>query len=296
MMVENFGSSDKEEEMERPPSICDGDLTDHIVIEPLEEGIEDSHERVHRYEKGIFNPNKVYDNTVGIAGVGALGSQVAIDLIKLGVSIFLIDPDEIEASNLSRSFYTDEDIGRPKPTALAKRLKKFRLVEGQRIEGFWYRTEKFKEKFPEKLKEIDLMVIAIDNDAGVIRAIKIAKEMGIPYVVSSISENSYLLRVFAESDPRNSEGCYWDYHPGKDPEEEDGCPCPDAMASPSIIYPHSISGGWVGFAVKAILNEEELGYKEININLKEGKILKRSGIESRKDCPICNRDMTGEDI
>ncbi len=286
-MEGNFGKSNEKEEIERPPSICDGDLTDHIVIEPLEEGVENSHERVHRYEKSIFDPEKIYGKTVAVCGVGALGSQVAKDLVKLGTSVFLIDPDEVSPSNLSRSFYSKEDIGDPKAIALSKRLEKFRMIEGQSIEGFWYKTSKFQEKFPEKLEEIDLVVIAIDNDAGVIETLKICHEFQIPYVLSVISENSYLFRVFIDDDPKNTEGCYWDYHPKMDPEDDDEDPCADAMASPSIIYPHSTSGGWVGFVVKAILNDEELDYREINVNLKEANVFKRDGVESRKDCPVC---------
>jgi len=62
--------------------------------------------------------------TVGIVGVGGLGSMVAEQLSRLGVGeVVLVDPDEVEESNLSRiSGVFDHQIGEPKVTALRNHL------------------------------------------------------------------------------------------------------------------------------------------------------------------------------
>ncbi|MGI6393156.1 MAG: sulfur carrier protein ThiS adenylyltransferase ThiF [bacterium] len=63
--------------------------------------------------------------TVGIAGCGGLGSNVAISLARSGVGTLIIaDFDEVEASNLNRQHYFLEDVGKLKVSALFEHLKK----------------------------------------------------------------------------------------------------------------------------------------------------------------------------
>ena len=61
---------------------------------------------------------------VAIFGAGSLGSMIAETMVRNGVSaVHLIDPDRVEAVNLSRSTYTSADIGNLKVDALANRLQ-----------------------------------------------------------------------------------------------------------------------------------------------------------------------------
>lgn len=60
---------------------------------------------------------------VGIAGLGGLGSNIAILLARLGVGrLVLVDFDTVEVSNLNRQHYTMRDLGRPKADALRDQL------------------------------------------------------------------------------------------------------------------------------------------------------------------------------
>jgi len=60
---------------------------------------------------------------VGIAGLGGLGSAVALALARMGAGeLVLVDFDVVEPSNLNRQHYTVEDIGRPKTDATARRI------------------------------------------------------------------------------------------------------------------------------------------------------------------------------
>jgi len=57
--------------------------------------------------------------TVGIAGLGGLGSTVAVALARIGVGrLILADFDVVEPSNLNRQQYFISHIGRPKTEAL----------------------------------------------------------------------------------------------------------------------------------------------------------------------------------
>jgi proteasome lid subunit RPN8/RPN11 len=58
-----------------------------------------------------------------VAGCGSVGSYVAEQLARSGVGgLTLLDPERVEAENLSRSAFTSGDLGRPKVEALAGRL------------------------------------------------------------------------------------------------------------------------------------------------------------------------------
>lgn len=67
---------------------------------------------------------KVKQGHVAIAGLGGLGSNVAIYLARMGVgSLHLIDFDTVDASNLNRQMYRICDLGKFKADALAEELQ-----------------------------------------------------------------------------------------------------------------------------------------------------------------------------
>ncbi len=62
---------------------------------------------------------------VGIAGVGGIGSNVAVHLVRAGcTSLKLVDFDRVELSNLNRQFYFVDQIGGFKVDMLQKNLMK----------------------------------------------------------------------------------------------------------------------------------------------------------------------------
>ncbi len=62
--------------------------------------------------------------TVGIAGLGGLGSNIAVHLARLGVGhLVLVDFDVVDVTNLNRQHYTMKDLGVPKTLALLEQLE-----------------------------------------------------------------------------------------------------------------------------------------------------------------------------
>ena len=62
--------------------------------------------------------------SVGIAGLGGLGSNIAVHLARLGVGrLVLVDFDTVDVTNLNRQHYTMKDIGVPKTLALLEQLE-----------------------------------------------------------------------------------------------------------------------------------------------------------------------------
>ncbi len=83
-----------------------------------------------KLEKAIFSRHDpkvlaaLRSATVGIAGAGGLGSNIAIALARAGAgSLILADFDRIEPSNLNRQQYTVKQIGLRKVKALRANLK-----------------------------------------------------------------------------------------------------------------------------------------------------------------------------
>ena len=76
---------------------------------------------VARHTPGVHE--SVRRGTVGIAGLGGLGSTVAVALARTGVGkLILADFDVLEPSNLNRQQYTIEQIGMYKADALRQVL------------------------------------------------------------------------------------------------------------------------------------------------------------------------------
>lgn len=71
----------------------------------------------------FFNPAKKIDKEIHIVGCGAIGSYVALQLVKLGcTNINLWDFDIVEPHNITNQVYTSKDIPLPKTVALKQHL------------------------------------------------------------------------------------------------------------------------------------------------------------------------------
>lgn len=60
---------------------------------------------------------------IGIAGVGGIGSNVAVNLVRSGIrELTIVDFDRIETSNLNRQFYFADQVGKKKVDMLTVNL------------------------------------------------------------------------------------------------------------------------------------------------------------------------------
>lgn len=67
---------------------------------------------------------KLADGHVAIAGLGGLGSNIAVALTRIGVGhLHLIDFDRVDITNLNRQQYFLDDVGRYKTEAIVKLLR-----------------------------------------------------------------------------------------------------------------------------------------------------------------------------
>lgn len=100
----------------------DKDLIDGDELTFIEKGKKPNKDEleelmVSRHTKGVFE--KLKKSTIGVAGLGGLGSNIAIALARIGVGkLVLVDFDVVEPSNLNRQQYYIRHIGMYKTDAI----------------------------------------------------------------------------------------------------------------------------------------------------------------------------------
>ena len=97
--------------------------------------------------------------TVGIAGLGGLGSNVAVALARTGIGkLILVDFDEVEESNLNRQQYFISQVGTLKSTALKENLTEINPEVELEVINKKITSENFKEIF----KSADIVAECLD--------------------------------------------------------------------------------------------------------------------------------------
>lgn len=77
---------------------------------------------IKRHTKPVYE--KLQRAKVAIAGLGGLGSHIAVALVRAGVGhLYLVDFDKVDVSNLNRQYYRACHIGTYKTEALKEELK-----------------------------------------------------------------------------------------------------------------------------------------------------------------------------
>ena len=72
----------------------------------------------------VFSPEQFGDTPVHVIGVGATGSNIALEIAKLGVkNLSIWDFDHVEGHNLANQKYGPQHIGMPKVEACADVIK-----------------------------------------------------------------------------------------------------------------------------------------------------------------------------
>ncbi|MDP2933961.1 MAG: ThiF family adenylyltransferase, partial [bacterium] len=90
---------------------------------------------IERHGKSVHK--KLKSATVGIAGLGGLGSNVAVSLARIGVGkIVIADFDLVEPSNLNRQQYFVEQLGTNKVAGLTEnlmRINPYIKIDGRQV-------------------------------------------------------------------------------------------------------------------------------------------------------------------
>jgi len=103
---------------------------------------------------------KLRNSTIGIAGLGGLGSNAAIALARAGIGrLVLVDFDVIEESNLTRQYYFTDQIGKPKTIALQDNIKK--INPNVIIDSYDEKLER--GSMEKRFRDVDVVIEALDS-------------------------------------------------------------------------------------------------------------------------------------
>jgi sulfur carrier protein ThiS adenylyltransferase len=140
-----------------------------------------------RHTPGIHQ--RIKKSVVGIAGLGGLGSAVAIALARIGVGrLILVDFDVVEPSNLNRQQYFIHQIGMPKVDALQENLLKINP---------YVRIRTYKEKLDRNnveriFEEAEVVVEAFDRaDEKAMLINMVSEKMSDKYIVAASGVAGY---------------------------------------------------------------------------------------------------------
>jgi adenylyltransferase/sulfurtransferase len=115
-----------------------------------------------------------------IIGAGGLGGPIALSLAAAGIELVILDPDDVELSNLHRQLqFTTQDLGQPKATRLAG-LVVARGGTARGVVGRWR-----PEDADEHTQDADLLVDASDDPATKFAAADWAVANGRAYVIAA---------------------------------------------------------------------------------------------------------------
>ena len=140
-----------------------------------------------RHTPGIHK--KIKKSVVGVAGLGGLGSAIAVALARVGVGrLILVDFDVVEPSNLNRQQYFVHQIGMPKVEALQKNIA---------VINPYVRVQTYQEKLDRNngeriFQEAEVVVEAFDRAEEKAMLINIVSEkMPDKYIVAASGVAGY---------------------------------------------------------------------------------------------------------
>jgi len=113
---------------------------------------------IARHTPGIYA--KLKASCVGIAGVGGLGSSIAVALGRIGVGkLILVDYDVVEPSNLNRQQFFIDQIGEAKVEAMRLNLEHINPF----VEVVSHQVFVTPENIPDLFGQVDVLVEAFDG-------------------------------------------------------------------------------------------------------------------------------------
>lgn len=229
---------------------------------------------------GEEGQQKLIDGKVVVIGCGALGSNIAILLVRAGVGkVSIIDRDFIEEHNLQRQvLFNEEDIkaGLPKAAAAARHLKEANSsveVEGIVADVNYTNIEKF-------CAGADVILDGLDNAGTRFLINDVSLKHGIPWVYGgAIATTGMTMTIIPGQTP-----CLRCISPAlPDPATTPTCETAGILGT----VPAVIGSLQATEAMKLLINPGEISRELIVIDVWKGSFDKLK-MERRESCPACH--------
>lgn len=135
-----------------------------------------------------WNQDRLRDARVMVVGTGAIGNEVIKNLALLGFGyLFLVDFDDVEPSNLSRTvLFRENDVGRHKVEVAAERARELALAPTFRLDAF--HGDVVWDLGTGVFREMDLVLGCLDNLEARIAVNRQCRLAGRPWIDSGIRQ------------------------------------------------------------------------------------------------------------
>ena len=145
-----------------------------------------------------WDQEKLAQAKVLVVGAGALGNEVLKNLALLGVgNVYIVDFDEIEESNLTRSvLFRSRDCGRPKAEAAAEALADINPAMNVK----WRLANIRNEVGLGRFRDVDVVICSLDNREARLWVNRSCWKVNTPWIDGGIQEINGVVKVFAPPD------------------------------------------------------------------------------------------------
>ena len=143
---------------------------------------------------------------VAVAGLGGLGSNIAVMLARSGIGhLLLVDFDTVDVTNLNRQIIaTRKTVGKYKTEVMKERMLEINPDVKVEIHDCFFLPENAKD-FP--FEEYDYIVDAVDTVTAKISLVMKAKEKGVPIISSMGAGNKLDASQFKVADIYKTKVC-----------------------------------------------------------------------------------------
>lgn len=218
--------------------------------------------------------------TVLIAGVGALGSYTASQLLRAGVThLILIDPDVVSMTNLQRqALFTEQDVldGVFKVDAAKNHL--LAIDHTATIDVY---PEPLSESHLTELK-FDLVLDCLDNFRTRDFLNKMALKHQFDYIFASCAGTFGSVMPVSPTD----HGCLNCLYPNLDDLKQTDC---DLIGVNTALVP-LVSGLQVSLAIHYLVDKASVNFEQLSTIDNWQMTFQNFKIKKNSDCPICQRN------
>lgn len=236
-------------------------------------GAEDRQKKIQGFDQEIFSNSGVL-----CIGAGGIVSQIAPTLVRKGIGpIALLDNDTVDASNLNRQRFHENDIGKNKALALAGNLQRECISETE-IRGIPLRLEEAIAR--ETNLSCDVAICGVDNNPARVVASRYFRVLGVPVIFAAVSLDGDHGYVFVQEKEGPCIACLY-----PDMVYDDRYPCPGTPAITGILQ---AAGSLAVYAVDTLLMKRSRIWNYRRISLSDGTLDGASLVPARTACRMFN--------
>lgn len=224
-----------------------------------------------------WHQDALHQATVLLVGAGGIGSAIAPALVRMGVKgLFLVDPDVVSLSNLSRQAFVKEDLGRPKASALAQHLVHQGAL-GTVVVGAPMAFCNFVKAYPAVVPTV--VVAGPDNNAARCEASQYCLLHHLPLVCLGIAVDATMAYVAVQEPGKACLGCILGQHLLTGTRS----PCPGTPAVADVIL---TVAGFAVYALTSLLMPRPRAWTITDVSMATGTATSRH-VSIQHHCPLC---------